>query len=80
MLTLGFSGLDRGTALKRAILGDGWRREQRIVQGLDSAAALVDGTGVLAAAAQERYDGDKGTGRFPGRDRRLPAGGRGDDA
>ncbi|MFG1899322.1 carbamoyltransferase family protein [Micromonospora carbonacea] len=65
MLTLGFSGLDRGTALKRAILGDGWRREQRIVQGLDSAAALVDETGVIAAAAQERYDGDKGTGRFP---------------
>ncbi|WBB80485.1 hypothetical protein O7606_03620 [Micromonospora sp. WMMD882] len=65
MLTLGYSGLDRGAALKRAILGDGWRREQRIVQGLDAAAALVDETGVLAAAAQERYDGDKGTGRFP---------------
>src|SRR4051794_1475228 len=65
MLTLGFSGLDRSTAYKRSLLGPGPLREQRIVQGLDSAAALVDESGVLAASAQERYDGVKGTGRFP---------------
>ncbi|MCA2211706.1 carbamoyltransferase family protein [Jidongwangia harbinensis] len=65
MLTLGFSGLDRSTAYKRAVLGTERSREHRIRQGLDSAAALLDDTGVLAASAQERYDGVKGTGRFP---------------
>ncbi|MFJ2034175.1 carbamoyltransferase [Streptosporangium sp. NPDC087985] len=41
------------------------RREQRLVQGLDSAAALVGEEGVIAASAQERHDGNKGTGAFP---------------
>ena len=65
MLVLGISGLDRATALKKRMMpGLDWR-EQRLVQGLDSAAALVDENGVLAASAQERHDGDKGTGAFP---------------
>ena len=65
MLILGISGLDRTSALKKAMMpGLDWR-EQRLVQGLDSAAALVDENGVIAASAQERHDGDKGTGAFP---------------
>ena len=65
MLVLGISGLDRAVALKQRLLpGLDWR-EQRLVQGLDSAAALVDENGVIAASAQERHDGNKGTGAFP---------------
>ena len=65
MLVLGISGLDRAAAIKKRMLpGLDWR-EQRLVQGLDSAAALVDENGVIAASAQERHDGDKGTGKFP---------------
>ncbi|MCS7475570.1 carbamoyltransferase [Umezawaea endophytica] len=65
MLVLGFSGLDRTAALKKRLTpGLDWR-EQRLVQGLDSAAALVDENGVVAASAQERHDGVKGTGAFP---------------
>lgn len=65
MLVLGISGLDRSAALKQKLMpGLDWR-EQRLVQGLDSAAALVDESGVLAASAQERHDGNKGTGAFP---------------
>ena len=65
MLVLGISGLDRTADLKKRMLpGLDWR-EQRLVQGLDSAAALVDENGVIAASAQERHDGVKGTGAFP---------------
>lgn len=65
MLVLGISGLDRTAALKKQMMpGLDWR-EQRLVQGLDSAAALVDESGVIAASAQERHDGEKGTGAFP---------------
>ena len=65
MLVLGISGLDRAAELKKQMMpGLDWR-EQRLVQGLDSAAALVDENGVIAASAQERHDGVKGTGRFP---------------
>ena len=65
MLVLGISGLDRSAALKKRMLPDLDWREQRLVQGLDSAAALVDENGVIAASAQERHDGVKGTGAFP---------------
>ncbi|MBO3741470.1 carbamoyltransferase family protein [Actinoplanes flavus] len=65
MLVLGISGLDRTAALKKRMMPDLDRREQRLVQGLDSAAALVDENGVIAASAQERHDGVKGTGAFP---------------
>lgn len=65
MLVLGISGFDRAIAFKqRLIPGLDWR-EERLVQGLDSAAALVDENGVIAASAQERHDGNKGTGAFP---------------
>ncbi|WP_432741945.1 hypothetical protein H7827_01345 [Streptomyces sp. JH002] len=65
MLVLGYSGLDGSAAYKRSILPPGDPRLLRMRQGLDSAAVLVRGTEVLAAAAQERFDGDKGTGAFP---------------
>lgn len=65
MLVLGISGLDKSVSVKKELLpGLDWR-EQRLVQGLDSAAALVSEGGVIAASAQERYDGNKGTGAFP---------------
>jgi carbamoyltransferase len=65
MLVLGISGLDRSLALKERLVPDLDPRERRMVQGLDSAAALVSPAGVLAASAQERHDGHKGTGAFP---------------
>ena len=40
-------------------------REYRIAQGFDSAAALVTDDGVVAAAAEERFTREKGTGSFP---------------
>jgi carbamoyltransferase len=62
---LGISGLDRSLGFKERIVpGLDWR-EQRYRQGLDSAAAIVSEDGVLAASAQERHDGVKGTGAFP---------------
>lgn len=65
MYVLGISGLDRSLGFKERIVpGLDWR-EQRYRQGLDSAAAIVSEDGVLAASAQERYDGVKGTGAFP---------------
>ncbi len=65
MLVLGISGLDRSMSVKKSMIpGLDWR-EQRLAQGLDSAAALVGEDGVIAASAQERHDGDKGTGAFP---------------
>ncbi|MFI1357771.1 carbamoyltransferase [Streptomyces sp. NPDC020898] len=41
------------------------RLDARNCQGLDSAAALVVNGRVVAAAAEERFSGDKGTGRLP---------------
>jgi carbamoyltransferase len=65
VLVLGISGLDRSIAFKEQLIPDLKPRERRMVQGLDSAAALVSEEGVLAAAAQERYRGGKGTNIFP---------------
>ena len=40
-------------------------RQYRIAQGFDAAAALVTSEGVKAAAAEERFTGEKTTGTFP---------------
>ncbi|EKD74356.1 MAG: nodulation protein and probable carbamoyl transferase [uncultured bacterium] len=40
-------------------------RDSRIVQGLDSAAALIVNKEIIFASAQERFSGNKGTGEFP---------------
>ena len=64
MIVLGYSGLDASVhyAKRDADLRPG---EERMVQGLDSAAAiLVDGR-IVAAAAEERFGTEKHTNAFP---------------
>lgn len=65
MRVLGISGLDRSLGLKERLVPGLDGRELRYRQGLDSAAAIVSEDGVIAASAQERHDGVKGTGAFP---------------
>jgi carbamoyltransferase len=65
MKVIGVSGLSNSVAYKRRDLPGLSEREYRIVQGLDSAAALVVDGVVAAAAAEERYTGEKATGAFP---------------
>ncbi len=65
MQVLGISGLHRSLGLKEQLIPSLDWRERRYRQGLDSAAAIVSEDGVLAASAQERHDGVKGTGTFP---------------
>ncbi|WBB56641.1 carbamoyltransferase C-terminal domain-containing protein [Verrucosispora sp. WMMD573] len=65
MKVLGLSGLHNSVDFKRSELPDLSAREYRIVQGLDSAAALVVDGVVRAAAAEERYTAQKATGSFP---------------
>jgi carbamoyltransferase len=62
---IGFSGLSNSVPFKKRELPGLTPREYRIAQGFDSAAAIVDDDGVLAAAAQERFSGEKATGSFP---------------
>jgi carbamoyltransferase len=65
MKVMGISGLHNSVAYKRRAMPGLREREYRIVQGLDSAAALVVDGVVRAAAAEERYTGEKATGSFP---------------
>jgi carbamoyltransferase len=65
MNILGISGFEGSMHFKRAHWSDLSEREYRIVQGLDSAAALfIDGE-LVAAAAEERFSRRKHTGAFP---------------
>lgn len=77
MNVIGISGLHHSVPYKKQQFPNLEPREYRMVQGLDSAAALVNRTGVVAAAAEERFTYDKGTGAFPHRAIRycLQAGG-----
>lgn len=65
MNILGFSGLHHAKAFKRKEFAGLTDREYRIVQGADSAAALVSDLGIVAAAAEERFTREKHTGAFP---------------
>ncbi|MFC0527601.1 carbamoyltransferase family protein [Phytohabitans kaempferiae] len=65
LIVLGYSGLGASAAYKRKVLPGADPRTARMRQGLDSAAALLDEHGRIVASAQERHDGDKGTGAFP---------------
>ena len=65
MAVIGFSGFDASVTFKQRELPQLSRCAHTIVQGLDSAAALVESGGILAAAAEERFCRQKGTGRFP---------------
>ncbi|HWO68551.1 MAG TPA: carbamoyltransferase C-terminal domain-containing protein [Umezawaea sp.] len=62
---LGYSGLHGSLGHLRDRYPDADRRLLHLVQGLDSAAALVRDGRVVAAAAEERFTGEKGTGDFP---------------
>jgi carbamoyltransferase len=65
MITLGMSGLSDAAAFKKSEFPALANHEYRIVQGLDSAAAIVDKHELRAAIAEERLTGQKGTGAFP---------------
>jgi len=65
MNIVGISGLHHTVAFKKKYFPSLLPREYRIAQGFDSAAALVSETGVMAAAAEERFIREKGTNAFP---------------
>ena len=65
MNIIGISGLHNSAPFKKRELPNLSPRDYRIVQGLDSAAVLVTRQGVVAAAAEERFSREKGTGAFP---------------
>ncbi len=65
MNIIGISGVDQNIAFKAREFPGLTKRQYRINQGFDSAAALVNGSGVVAAAAEERFTREKATGDFP---------------
>src|SRR5262245_6664525 len=65
MRILGISGLAHSESYKRSRYPDLDRSENRIRQGLYSAAALLCDGEIVAAAAEERFTGEKQTGAFP---------------
>jgi carbamoyltransferase len=65
MNVIGFSGLHQSVSYKRRVFPGLTEREYRVAQGFDSAAALVTGNGIVAAAAEERFSREKTTGLFP---------------
>jgi carbamoyltransferase len=65
MNIIGISGLQHSVDFKKRELPNLEDRNYRIAQGFDSAAALVRDGEVIAAAAEERFTGDKATGAFP---------------
>jgi carbamoyltransferase len=65
MIYLGLSGLPESQRRFHRTRSDIDPLDSRICQGLDSAAAIVVDGHLVAAASQERFDGDKGTGALP---------------
>ncbi len=65
MIVLGLSGLPNSQRHLHDTHPDIDSLDARICQGLDSAAALVVDGALVAAAAEERFTGEKGTGRLP---------------
>lgn len=65
MIILGISGLPNSQRIHRANHPDALEIDERICQGLDSAACLIVDGKVVAAAAEERFTGEKGTGDIP---------------
>jgi len=65
MHVIGISGLDQNVRFKQRHFPGLSRREYRIAQGFDAAAALVSDGRITAAAAEERFSRQKGTGAFP---------------
>jgi len=64
MIVLGYSGLDASVRYARRD-PDLLPGEERIVQGLDSAAAILADGRIVAAAAEERFGTEKHTNAFP---------------
>ncbi|MCD2189014.1 carbamoyltransferase family protein [Actinomycetospora soli] len=65
MIVLGLSGLPNSQRRLRETTPDIDPLDARITQGLDSAAAIIVDGRLVAAASEERFDGDKGTGALP---------------
>jgi len=65
MFTLGFSGLVQTERFLQSHFPEQMAGSSRIIQGLDSAAALLKDGQIVAAAAQERFDREKKSGAFP---------------
>jgi carbamoyltransferase len=65
MFTLGFSGLAQTEKFLQSHFPKQMAGSSRIIQGLDSAAALIHDGQVIAAVAQERFDRQKKSGEFP---------------
>lgn len=65
MIVLGLSGLPNSQDHLRRTHPTIGKLDERICQGLDSAAAIVVDGRLVAAAAEERFTGDKGTGALP---------------
>src|SRR2546425_8383967 len=65
MNIIGISGMHHSVSFKKREFPNLSSRHYRIAQGFDSAAVLVKSGEVVAAAAEERFTGDKATGAFP---------------
>ena len=65
MKIIGWSGFENAMAFKEREFPGLDLRELRIVQGQDSAAALVLDGEIVAAGAEERFNGQKHSGAFP---------------
>jgi carbamoyltransferase len=65
MNIIGISGFQNSVAFKKKEFPNLSSRNYRIAQGFDSAATLVRNGEVVAAAAEERFTGEKATGDFP---------------
>jgi carbamoyltransferase len=67
MNIIGVSGLEGAVPFKQLHWPGLETREYRISQGHDAAAALVSSGRIVAAAAEERFDGRKHSAHFPAR-------------
>ena len=65
MNIIGISGFHNSVAFKKKAVPNLTSRQYRIAQGLDSAAAIITAQGIMAAAEEERFTKEKGTGAFP---------------
>src|SRR5437660_2234555 len=65
MRILGLSGLYSNSQFKLRYLPHASERQYRMKHVFDAAAALVTDDGIQAAVAEERLNGEKGSGAFP---------------
>src|ERR1700757_4233081 len=65
MNILGVSGLENAIPYKKELWPHLSEREYRMSQGQDAAAALVIDGSIVAAAAEERFNRQKHSARFP---------------